>query len=226
MAELMLVNPRRRKRKKSSGRRGKRRMTALQRQYFGGGRKAGPKRRRRSRRRVAALASSPSPARRSRRRRVGGGRKRSRRMSFGGGGGGKFSINRFLQQNLIPGGIGALGAVGVDIALGYARPYLPAMLQGGVMDPVVKIAGAIAVGYAAGQVMGRRFGEQAMAGAITVALYDIVKSTISSAVPGLLSEYDSIGYYSAAQQVGEYVGEYVGVDGVGDYQNGGDFYPV
>ena len=222
MAELMLVNPRRKKRR-SGGKR--RKMSALQRRYFGGGRKTGPKRRKRSRRRVAALAATRSPVRRSRRVRRSG-RRRSRRMSFGGGGGGRFSINRFLQQNLIPGGIGALGAVGVDIALGYARPYLPAALQGGVMDPVVKIAGAIGVGYVASQVMGRRFGEQAMAGAITVALYDIVKSTIRTAVPGLLSEYDYMGWVSPAQQIGEYVGEYVGMDGVGDYQSGGDFYPV
>lgn len=222
MSELMLVNPRRKRR------RGRRKMSALQRQYFGGGRKR--RRSSRKRRRVAALRAAPVAVRRSsrrRRRHAVVGRRRRRSSGFGGGGG-RFSIGKFLNQSLMPAGVGAVGAVGVDILLGYARPMLPAMLQGGAMDPVVKIGGAIAVGFAASKVMGRRFGDQAMAGAITVALYSIIRPIIQGAIPGVLSEYvggygyDGIGYVSPAEQMGEYVG----LDGVGDYSTGGDYYPV
>jgi hypothetical protein len=148
-------------------------------------------------------------------------------MSLGGGGG-RFSIGRFLNQSLMPAGVGALGAVGVDIALGYVRPMLPAALQGSAMEPLVKLGGAVGIGFLASKVMGRRFGEQAMAGAITVALYSIVRPIIQSAIPGVLSEYvgeyydNGMGYVAPALQVGEYVG----VDGIGDYSTGGDYYPV
>jgi hypothetical protein len=147
-------------------------------------------------------------------------------MGLGGGGSG-FSFNTFIQHDLMPAGIGAVGALGVDIALSYVRPMLPATFTGPVFDPLLKIGGAIGVGWIAGQVMGRRFGEQAMAGAITVTLYDIIKGFARGA--GLVSEYVGVGYYddgydgigwiSPAEQVGEYVG-------VGDYQTGGQFVPV
>jgi hypothetical protein len=215
MAELMLVNPRRKKRR-SGGRR--RKMSALQRQYFGGGRK----RRRSRRRRVAALSAAPVATRRSRRRRVSVGRKRSRRrMGLGGGGGRAFSVAG-IMRDIVPAGIGAAGALGVDIAMGYIRPMLPAGFSGPMIDPLIKIGGAIGVGYVAGQVMGRRFGEQVTAGALTVAMYDIIKGFVRQAAPGLVSEYvgeydDQIGWISPAEQVGEYVGE---------YSNGNAYVPV
>lgn len=215
MAELMLVNPRRRKRRAGAKRR--RKMTAKQLQYFG------PKRRRHRRRRTTALAINP---RRHRRSAVAGRRRRShhvlnvhrnpRRLS----GGGRFSVRRFMNDALIPAGIGAVGALGVNIALGYITPSLPVSLQSGIMNTGVKIAGAVAIGMAAGMVAGKRFGEQAMAGAITVTLYDLLKGYAASAMPNLpLSGYH-MGWVSPAYQVGEYVGAdraYSGMHGVGMY---------
>jgi hypothetical protein len=94
-----------------------------------------------------------------------------------------------------------------------------------MIDPLIKIGGAIGVGWVAGQVMGRRFGEQVTAGALTVAMYDIIKGFVRQAAPGLISEYVGVGYYdddqigwvSPAEQVGEYVG---------DYSTGGQYIPV
>lgn len=213
MAELMLVNPRRKKRR--SGGRRRRKMSALQRQYFGGGRK----RRRSRRRRVAALASAPVATRRSRRRRLGGVRRSRRRgRSMGLGGGGRAFSLQGVMRDIVPASIGAAGALGVDIAMGYVRPMLPAGLSGPLIDPLIKIGGAIGVGFVAGKVMGRRFGEQVTAGALTVAMYGIIKGFIQQAAPGLVSEYVGVGYYddgtddqigwvSPAEQVGEYVGD-------------------
>lgn len=221
MAQLMLVNPRR---KRKGRKRGRRAMTALQRKYFGP-RKA--KRRSGSRRRVAALRAAAAPVRRSRRRRHAGvtkSRRRSRRSGLGSIRG--FSLSG-ISRDMIPAGIGAVGALGVDIALGYIKPMLPAGMTGPLIDPLVRLGGAMAVGFVAGKVMGKRFGEQAMAGALTVAMYDIVKGFVRQAAPGLLSEYvggyyddggyDAIGYVSPAAQVGEYVG---------DYNTGGEYIPV
>lgn len=220
MAELMLVNPRRKKRGRKRGRR----MSALQRQFFGP---------RRKRRRGAALRASPVFTRKSRR-----GRRRSRRMSFRrrgglGGGFGGFNFNRFVNDNLMPAGVGAVGAIGVDIALGYIRPMLPTGFSGPMIDPLIRLGGAIGVGWLAGQVMGRRFGDQAMAGAITVVMYDFLKPFVRQMTGLPLSGshyYDgSIGWISPAAQIGEYVGtdmgEYVGTDGA-DFETGGEFIPV
>jgi hypothetical protein len=129
------------------------------------------------------------------------------------------------MRDIVPAATGAAGALGVDIAMGYIRPMLPAGFSGPMIDPLIKIGGAIGVGWVAGQVMGRRFGEQVTAGALTVAMYDIIKGFVRQAAPGLISEYVGVGYYdddqigwvSPAEQVGEYVG---------DYSTGGQYIPV
>jgi hypothetical protein len=139
------------------------------------------------------------------------------------GGGRGFSVAG-IMRDIVPAATGAAGALGVDIAMGYIRPMLPAGFSGPMIDPLIKIGGAIGVGWLAGQVMGRRFGEQVTAGALTVAMYDIIKGFVRQAAPGLVSEYvgayyddDQIGWVSPAEQVGEYVG---------DYSTGGQFVSV
>lgn len=212
MAELLVVNPIRRKRR---GGKRRRKMSAKQAMYFGGGRK------RRKRRRVAALSASPAPRRRSRRR-------RSRRVThlrrnpirLGG-----FSFNGFVNNQLMPAGVGAVGALGLDIALGYINPMLPVSLQSGIARTAVRIAGAVGIGWLAGSVMGKRFGEQAAAGALVVTLYDLFKGFVPSILPGVaLSEYD-MGWYSPAALVDyddddDGMGAYVGM---GAYTDSGEY---
>lgn len=223
MAELMLVNPRRKRR---AGRR--RKMTAKQLRYFG------PRRARRRRRRAPALLAAPVRRRRSRRvtrrRAVSTVRHRRRRVTrlrrnpsrairFGGR---SFSIRGFLNNSLIPAGVGAAGALGVDIAMAYVTPMLPASLQTGMLRPVVRIAGAIGVGMAVSAVMGKRHGEEATAGALVVTLYDLLKGYAKANLPMIpLSDYD-MGWVSPALQAG--MGAYVG-DGMGAYvsENEGDY---
>lgn len=232
MSELMLVNP---KRKRS---RRRRKMTAKQLKYFG-------PRKRRTKRRRTALAATPrrrhrrrsrtiavaNPRRRSHRRRRHVTRLR-RNPSFSMGG---FSTRRFLNDTLIPAGVGASGALGVDLALGYFGAQLPASLQSGLPNVAVKIAGAIGIGMLAGMLAGKRFGEQATAGAITVTLYDLLKKQIMSAMPALpLHGFSDMGWISPALQVGPGGGfaAYVGSDasygmhGVGTYvsESDADYY--
>jgi hypothetical protein len=210
MSELLLVNPKRRKS------RGKRRMSALQAQYFGPRAK-----RRRSKRRVTRLASNPKRRHKRRsavvaapvhRRRRSHSRRRVTRLrrnpmrGFGG-----FSVKRFLNDTLIPAGVGAAGALAVDVALGYTAAYIPVSLQTGIMHTGVKLAAAVGIGMVAGASMGKKFGEEAMAGAITVTLYDLLKSQVKSIMPTLpLSGYN-MGWVSPGMQIGG-LGTYVGSD--------------
>jgi hypothetical protein len=128
---------------------------------------------------------------------------------------GGFNFGSFMRNNLMPAGIGAIGAIGVDVTLAYVNPMLPPVLQSGLPRTAVKIAGAVVVGMVAGKVMGRKFGEDVTAGAITVTLYDLIKGYVAQMMPGLpLSEY-SMGWASPAANVGSDMGIYVGDDPIG-----------
>jgi len=216
MAQMLLVNPKRRRS------RTKRRMTAKQLRYFG------PKRRRHRRRSVSAARPVRRHRRRSRviaaaphrRRRRSHSRRRVTRlrrnpMRLGG-----FSTRRFLNDTLIPAGIGAGGALGVDIALGYFGSYLPSSLNSGLPLAGVKIAAAFGIGMLAGAIGGKKVGEEAMAGAIVVTLYGILKGQLASIMPTL--PLHGVGWVSPALPVGP-MGAYVGSDraygmpGIGAY---------
>jgi hypothetical protein len=115
-----------------------------------------------------------------------------------------FNFNSFLQNSLIPSAVGAAGAIGVDIVLGYLGPNLPAALQTGIAVPLTRIAGAVGLGMAAATVTGKRaIGEQVMAGAITVVLYNYAKNMVKAQFPSLplsgMGEYVSgFGYAGPA----------------------------
>lgn len=206
MATIALVNPKRRRRRHSR----RRKMTAKQLQYFG---------KRRHRRRSRARVAVASPRRRRRRasfgRRV---RRSARRFARHTGGGVSLrgmNFNSFLKGTLIPSAVGAAGALGVDLALGYATPYLPTMLTTGPILPLTKIAAAVGLGVLAqGVTKDRNIGEHVMAGAITVVAYQWIRDMAKAQFPTLpLSEYVSgMGYAGPAlafpdrQPLGVYVG--------------------
>jgi hypothetical protein len=204
MQTLALVNPKKHHRRKA------RRMTAKQLQYFGKGR----------RRRGKARDASAAPARRRRRGSVAG-RIRRHARRFAGHQGGAISLrgmnfNSFLRGTLVPSAVGAVGALGVDLALGYATPYLPTTLTTGAFVPLTKIAAAVGLGLVA-QVASkdRRIAEQVTAGAITVVVYDYIRNMAKTQFPTLpLSEYVSgMGYagpaltYPDGGTMGVYVGQ-------------------
>lgn len=163
--EVMLLNPRHKRRRKAriNPRRVRRRRRTVA--------AANPRRRRRSVRRVARA----NPFRVRRRRSV---RRVARRNPIG-------SATGFFHQDVIPAGVGALGAMGLDLAFGYLTPVLPVELTG-MMMPVVRIAGAVGIGYAAKLATGNaRYGDAAMLGAITVTLYDLFKGWLVTADPAI-----------------------------------------
>lgn len=193
MAELLLVNPRKR-RKRSSARR---KMSALQLKYFGKGRK----RRRRTKSRAAASAA-PRRRRRSatrlsnprrRRRRIVAQafrtirRRRRNNPSLRGG-------LRGLPQTgislLKSGGIGALGALGLDMVWGQIRDKLPLSVAGSPLAQyAIKLLGAIAVGWVGDKALRGR-GRDLAVGATTVVLHDALKAQVAASFPDIkLGEY-------------------------------------
>ena len=196
MSELMLVgNPRRKRRRVT-----RRRKAVV----------APRKRRSHRRRRTALLAAPRTHRRRSRvtRRRVHHRRRTSlRRNPIRMG-----NFNSIVRDTLMPASVGALGALGVDLALGYAGTYLPASLQSGMGATVAKLGGALAVGYVATKTMGRRFGEQATVGAVVVTIYDLLKSQVMAMAPALpLHGMGGMGWTSPALAING-VNAYVGTD--------------
>lgn len=214
MAELMLINPRKRRRKVTAKRRGKRRkMSALQRKYFGK-RKFNP--------RAVTMAKKSS----KRRRRYSVTAKKSRRYRRNPARGiGKFNIQSFSRNTLMPSAIGAAGALGLDVLIGFLP--LPPALKTGPMRGVVRVVGAVALGIVAGMVVKKETATNIAAGAITVTLYDLLKGAVQTAMPNLqlgetdiFEEYPSLAYAGAGQTVGntDDMGMYVGVgDEMGEY---------
>lgn len=145
-------------------------------------------------------------------------------------------VGAFVSQTLVPSAVGGAGALALDVLLG-ALP-LPASLKTGPMRPVVQVAGAIGLGFAAGVVASRRVAGQVASGALTVTLYDIMRRALVKAsagkIPGLsayedgvgeyvgMTEAPALGYTDSGLQVGEYeptMGEYVG-EQVSGYETG------
>lgn len=100
-----------------------------------------------------------------------------------------------IQKQLMTASQGALGALGLDIALAYIP--LPAQLQGPIAGPVIKGLGAIGLGAIAGAMGVRADTANRMTeGALTVQLHGIGKQLLVQFAPGVpVSAY--LGYYGS-----------------------------
>ena len=136
------------------------------------------------------------------------------------------NLSGFTKHTLMPSVVGAAGALGVDVMLGFLP--LPPQFKTGPMRALVKIAGAVGVGMLASNFMKRETAHQIAAGAITVTLYDVMKGYLQQAMPLLplseadvmFEEYPNLSYAGAAQTVddmGQYVSGMSTEDGVGMY---------
>lgn len=197
--QIMLINPRRRRKHKkvrATSRRRKRRVLKA-------------RKTRRHRRHSITVRSNPIFKRRRRSGRRSGGSSNPLSNPMG-----------YVKNTIIPAGIGAAGALGLDVLLGVLP--IPVALQSPTLRPVLRIAGAIGLGYLASMVAGKSIGEQVTAGAITVTLYDVLKGVVQQAVPSIpLSGYDyDLGYMSPALQAGDSLSEYVSGMDLNEYVNG------
>lgn len=189
MPEMLLINPRRRRRKQprvngrfvsakrrrrrrnpiaalaNPRRRRRRRATAL----------AAPRRRRRVRRHAVAL-HNPRRRRRSYARVMRRRRRHNPRGAFA------FSPRGALRA-LIPAGIGAAGAVALDIAMNYVP--LPAQFQSPLWKNAARIIGALGVGYLSSFALGKERAKIVTVGALTVAAYGVLRDVIAQNFPSI-----------------------------------------
>lgn len=185
--ELLLINPRRRRNArgqftKRTARRRRRRNTIS------------VNRRRRRRNPIAAVAANPRRRRyrrrnpvalanpRRRRRRATGyvvGSRRIRRRKLNP----RMLSPRGILNALIPAGMGAAGAVALDLAMNYVP--LPAQFQTPLWKNVARIVGAFGLGYVAAFALGREKARQVTLGALTVASYTVIRDLVSQNFPQL-----------------------------------------
>lgn len=204
-----------------------RKMSALQKKYFGkrSARKvsAAPRRRRKASGKRRPAVGYVVGARRIRRRKLNPRRATSRRRRHSNP---RFSLGGIAGQ-LMPAVYGAGGALALDVALGYIP--LPAMLTTGYARHATRIVGALGIGWLGRKFLGSK-GAAAGSGALTVAVYGLLKDVAVQATAGKvkgLGDYEEIqvdGYFDPAPQIGAYmngVGAYMAGDGVDSSMNDG-----
>lgn len=199
MEELLLINPRRRGRRRQSLRGRPRdamgRLLPVRRRRSNPANPS-PRRRRRSYRRrnpIEELALlNPAPRRRKRvaaapapRRRY---KRRIGRRAFKAGRG-------FMGHTLMPAAMGAAGALSLDILMGFLP--IPAALTTAPAKYLVKGAGAVGLGIAAGYIVAPATAHQLTVGALTVVIHEALKNTLQTAMPSLqLGMLGEFGYVS------------------------------
>lgn len=223
MSQLMLIHPNPKKRRSAAQRAATARMLAANRAKRGGG--GGKKSRKKYTRKTAVQRTVYRTKRYARRAARRGGR----------------ILRGFSTGSVVPmvksAGIGAAGAIGVDIAMGYATRVLPASVaspvaaDGGMNYGYYATKGALAIALG---VLGRRVISPSLAskmaeGSLTVTLYNAAKGFIpTGSVPmsGMgypssamiarggnvrrISEYVNAGGTNANRAMRREMGEYVG----------------
>jgi len=111
---------------------------------------------------------------------------------------------RSITNDLVPATVGGVGAVGLDVLLAYLP--LPAFFASGVGNIIARVGGSLLIGAGVGAVAGKRNGEMAAIGALTVSAYTVIRgfaqsSGLGNSVKGLsgLADFKD---YSAAGGLG------------------------
>lgn len=222
---LMILNPGPRKRRKSRKRRSPAQLAAT--------RKLVALNRSRKRRPAKRRAARRAPARRRNPTYAAAPRRRRRRTGMAGLTG--------LTAAFMPAAVGAGGALALDIAWGML-PIPPMLKTGPIIAPAAKLIGAGLIGWGAGQMVNRTFGKQVLVGAVTVTVFNIVRTFIGNQFPqvtlGGWNNEETLEFVNAAQfqpdpLMGEYVSGYIpdyetresaGMAGMGEYVSGYDAY--
>lgn len=215
MPQLLLVNPRKRKAKAKAKAKAKpkakaktsakqkrtanmaKRRTAAQRRAtrkliaFNKSRKSLNKRRAPKRRRrnpVTTLAAAP---RRRRRRSVTMSRPRRRNPS---------RRTNIVMKTAPQALTAAVGALGLDVVMGYANQYLPQNFATGALNSVAKVIGAIGLGMVVEKIANKRVAEQVIIGGMTVTAHSLLRNLVATNAPSIpLAGCDGeLGWYTAA----------------------------
>lgn len=141
-----------------------------------------------------------------------------------------------VVRQLVPAATGAVGAIGLDVAMGYLP--IPVQYKSGWLGTGVKVVGAVALGMIAGKVVGREKGRLFTAGALTVIAYQAIRGAVASAMPSLPglsgASFEGLGAYMAPSMpalpaprmhgLGSYMNPAPILNGVGGGYTGTDDY--
>ena len=98
----------------------------------------------------------------------------------------------------------AVGAVGVELAMGY-MPFLPTSMTTGPVRYLTKGAISLGIGWGVAKFVNRQAGEAFALGGLVIAFHDALKSAIVTYMPaakfGAYVPRAGMGYYSPGQQV-------------------------
>lgn len=115
----------------------------------------------------------------------------------------------FIKRDLFPAGLGAGGALAIDMIWPHLT-FLPPQMQSGTLAPVTRVGLAVGVGVVAGMIGGKRIGAAVTLGAITVTGYDIIKGYMAANIPppapavtsDAMNGYAPMGWISPARDAG------------------------
>ena len=177
-----------------------------------------PKRRRRkstTKRRRTTRAKS-NPIRRTRRRVT-----RARRNPVAARRYRRSTRNDLMNSTIIPAVGGGLGALAVDVAWGVLP--VPAQFKTGMIAPLAKMGGAVAVGYGLSKLTNKKTGRMVMLGAITVSVYNLLRNLTQQMLPQVPLGYVQAGQFMPGDGAINYLPDYspdAGGD-MGEYISGG-----
>lgn len=104
----------------------------------------------------------------------------------------------FLTNTLVPAGVGAAGAIAVDLAIGNLT-FIPANWKQGNLLPVTQIGLSLGIGMIGSAIGLGEYGEQMAAGGIIVSLYTLAKNYVRQNFPQLqMARYVPMNRYLAA----------------------------
>lgn len=121
----------------------------------------------------------------------------------------KLSINAFIET-LKTGAMNGAGAFASDIAMGFVRPMLPAMLGFGTGRHFTRVGLGLVLGNLVSK-LNPKFGNAIAVGTATVAGYEFAKETIQPMLPAGMV----LGEYVNDAQLGAYVPDQLGYGGSG-----------
>jgi hypothetical protein len=123
------------------------------------------------------------------------------------------SVGGIVGQ-LVPAAYGAAGAAALNIGLSYLP--LPEAVKTGWPRHAVRLVGAFGLGWAARKFLGAR-GNAVATGALTVAMYDILKQVINGVSPEIGVRLGEVEDVSLGDDDGFYDPASLLTDGVGDF---------
>lgn len=112
------------------------------------------------------------------------------------------TAGNLVKSAFMPAMVSSVGAVGLDVALGYAEKYIPDSMKSGTGYAVLQFAGAAALGVVVSKLKNEEMGRQVMIGGLALTGYKLMRQALTTSGVSLplagMNAYsdDGMGAYS------------------------------